>query len=65
MVVDNTSVAHTRPVEIGITQGDRVQITKGLRAGEAVVTTGAYGLPDGMHVQAPTPAPATPQTGDK
>ena len=65
MVVDAKGVARTRPVEIGITQGDRVQVTKGLRAGETVVAAGAYGLPDGMHVRVPAPSPATPQTGAK
>ena len=50
MVVGKDGKAHTRAVEIGIKDGDGVQITKGLEAGETVVTTGAYGLPDGTAV---------------
>ncbi len=51
MVVGIDGKAHARPVEIGLTQADRVQVTKGLQAGETVVTTGAYGLADGTKVQ--------------
>jgi HlyD family secretion protein len=51
MVVGSDGKAHARSVEIGIRQGDLVQITKGLSAGETVVTTGAYGLPDDTKVQ--------------
>lgn len=51
MVVDNQDKAHTREVEAGIHTADLVQITKGLQPGETVITTGAYGLPDGTHVK--------------
>lgn len=46
-------VAYATPVEIG-TRGDSlVQITKGLSAGQTVVTTGAYGLEDSSKVTVP------------
>lgn len=51
MVIGPDDVAHQTAVETGIRQGDEVQITKGLKAGEKVVTTGAYGLPDGTRVK--------------
>jgi multidrug efflux pump subunit AcrA (membrane-fusion protein) len=51
MVVGKDGKAHARSVETGILQDDRVQITRGLRPGETVVTTGAYGLPDGTAVR--------------
>ncbi len=59
MVVGGDGKAHRRPVEVGITQGARVQVTKGLQPGESVVTTGTYGLPDGtaVRVQAPDAGP--------
>ena len=57
MVVDADSVAHQRGVETGITAGDQVQITKGLEGGERVVTTGAFGLPDGTKVSIETTKP--------
>jgi HlyD family secretion protein len=51
MVVGKDGKAHARAVETGIRQGGWVQITKGLASGETVVTTGAYGLPDGTAVK--------------
>ncbi|HXF24123.1 MAG TPA: efflux RND transporter periplasmic adaptor subunit [Gemmatimonadaceae bacterium] len=46
-------IAYATPVEIG-TRGDSlVQITKGLVAGQTVVTTGAYGLEDSSKVTVP------------
>ncbi|HEX6881369.1 MAG TPA: efflux RND transporter periplasmic adaptor subunit [Terriglobales bacterium] len=52
MVVDSEGKAHTREVEAGIRTAGLVQIIKGLQPGETVVTTGAYGLPDGTQVKA-------------
>jgi HlyD family secretion protein len=52
--------AHQVSVETGIRQGDRVQITKGLSGGEAVIMTGAYGLPDNTKVKVAEPATPAP-----
>jgi len=52
MVVSNQGKAQRREVIAGINAGDLVQITEGLQPGEIVVTTGAYGLPDGTQVKA-------------
>jgi len=49
-VVDN-SVARRRQVTTGAVQGDRVEVPSGLRAGETVVTRGAYLLSDGDAVK--------------
>jgi HlyD family secretion protein len=46
MVAGSDNVAHETKVAVGFKEGDRVQITSGLSAGQQVVTTGAYGLPD-------------------
>jgi multidrug efflux pump subunit AcrA (membrane-fusion protein) len=43
--------AHARPVKVGLHEGDNVQIVDGLKAGEKVITVGAYGLADGTKVQ--------------
>ena len=68
MVVDNQGKAHRREVMTGIDTGDLIQITKGLQAGEIVVTTGAYGLPDGTQVKTTggqqTKNPGSPETAD-
>jgi RND family efflux transporter MFP subunit len=50
MVVDKDT-AHQVPVETGIREDDRVQITKGLSGGETVVVSGAYALPDNTKVK--------------
>ena len=54
--------AHQVAVEIGIRQGDRVQITKGLSGGETVIVSGGYALPDNTQVKV---AEAQPSTGEK
>jgi RND family efflux transporter MFP subunit len=51
MVVDSTDVAHQREVQTGITDGENVQIVSGLKAGERVVTVGAYAMQDGTKVK--------------
>ncbi len=51
MVVGRDNVAHRIEVKTGIRQGTSMQITEGLKAGDTVVASGAYGLPDGTQVQ--------------
>ena len=61
MVVGKDSRAHQTEVEVGVRSGDLVQIVKGVSAGQTVVSTGAYGLPDNTIVKAETPEqPAKP-----
>jgi len=55
MVVGADQHAHLTEVEVGIRNADLVQITKGLAAGQTVVTTGAYGLPDNTRVKSIKP----------
>src|SRR5437588_5122100 len=50
MVVGADNRAHQKPVSVGVRQGDQVQITEGLQAGDHVVASGAYGLPDNTQV---------------
>jgi multidrug efflux pump subunit AcrA (membrane-fusion protein) len=51
MVVGADGAAHKTPVELGITDGEDVQITKGLEGSETVIITGSYGLDDGTKVK--------------
>lgn len=51
MVIGQDGQAHLTSVKTEIREGDEVQIVSGLRGGEHVVTTGAYGLPDGTKVK--------------
>jgi RND family efflux transporter MFP subunit len=49
-VVGSDSVAHQRAVERGIRAGGRTEVRGDVRSGDRIVTTGAFGLQDGMHV---------------
>jgi membrane fusion protein (multidrug efflux system) len=55
-VVSADSVAHARPVGVGIRRAGRAEILRGLRAGERIVSSGAFGLSDGMKVVTAEPA---------
>ena len=48
---------HARQVEVetGVQQGDRLQITRGLKGGETVIVNGAYALPDNTQVKIAQP----------
>jgi len=51
LVVTNQSTAKRKDVEAGVLPDGKVQIRKGLAAGETVILTGGYGLPDGTAVK--------------
>jgi HlyD family secretion protein len=51
LVVGPDSVAHLRPVEVGVRYGDKVQITNGVRPGEEVVVAGGLGVDDKAKVK--------------
>lgn len=51
MIVGADGRAHQREVQIGIKQGDHVEVVSGLKAGEPVIQQGAYGLPDNTRVR--------------
>jgi HlyD family secretion protein len=51
MVVGSDGAAHRKPVTLGITDSDDVQILSGLSATEMVIIGGAYGLDDGTKVK--------------
>ena len=49
-VIGADSIAHQRVVTTGVRQGGRVAVQGPLAPGDRVVTTGAFGLQDGMRV---------------
>lgn len=55
MSVGSDNRAHQKAVRVGIRQDDQVQILEGLQAGDWVVNSGAYGLPDNTKVRIETP----------
>jgi RND family efflux transporter MFP subunit len=46
MLAGSDGVARQQSVKVGIRNGDDVQIVEGVKEGDKVVSTGAYGLPD-------------------
>ena len=52
MVAGADGRAHQTTVRVGIRQGEKVQIVEGLKVGDRVVGTGAYGLPDNARITA-------------
>jgi HlyD family secretion protein len=51
MLVASDGTAHRKPVTLGISDGDDVQVTSGLSASDMVITGGAYGLDEGTKVK--------------
>jgi len=49
-VVDKDGLAHSRPVKVGGRSDHGVWVTSGLKAGEVVVTKGAYGVSENAKV---------------
>ena len=58
VIVNPDRTVRRQPVELGIENGGKVQVLKGLAAGQEVVGSGAYGLPDGTKIE-PTPVVPT------
>jgi len=51
MVVGSDGTAHKTAVQLGISDGEDVQVTQGLNGSETVIMTGSYGLEDGTKVK--------------
>ena len=51
MVAGTDGAAHRKPVTVGITDAEDVEITGGLAPADLVITGGAYGLEDGVKVK--------------
>lgn len=54
--------AKQQPIQTGIQAGDQIQVTSGLKEGQAIIATGAYGLPDATQIKT---AAAEDKNGDK
>lgn len=57
-VVDAEGVAHAREVKVGGKSDAGIEIVEGLKAGERIVTQGAYAVSDSAKVQPLTPVPS-------
>ena len=50
MLAGSDNRAHQKTVKVGVRQGGQVQIMEGLQAGDHVVSSAAYGLPDNTRI---------------
>jgi HlyD family secretion protein len=50
MIAGNDGRAHQKQVKTGVREDDQVQIVDGLHAGDRVVASGSYGLPDNRKI---------------
>jgi RND family efflux transporter MFP subunit len=51
LVVGEDGTAHRKPIKVGISDADDVQVTSGLAPSDMVITGGAYGLDEGTKVK--------------
>ena len=64
-VVDEKGIAESRPVKIGGRTDHGAWITDGLKAGENIVTQGAYGVDDSTKVETGKPEAGNPKPEEK
>jgi multidrug efflux pump subunit AcrA (membrane-fusion protein) len=57
--------AHQKTVQVGIRSADMAQILSGISAGDPVITTGGYALPDGTQVKIEKPVADDKVAADK
>jgi HlyD family secretion protein len=55
-VADSDNHAHMQTVQTGVRNADVVQITRGLKEGDSVITSGGYALPDKTPIKIEAPA---------
>jgi len=67
VVAGSDNVAHQKTVQLGIRGVTETQITSGVNAGESVITSGGYGLPDKtkIKIEAPEKSEDADKSGDK
>ena len=65
MVAGSDGRAHQQAVKAGIKQGDEVQVVEGLKEGQQVVASGAYGLPDNTKITVEAPKQSAKETEKK
>ncbi len=55
MVIGSDGTAHRKAIQVGIQTPEKVQITAGLEPSDIVISTGAFGLEDGIKVKVGSP----------
>jgi hypothetical protein len=57
--------AHQKTVQLGIHNSEVTEIAKGINAGDPVITTGGYAVPDGAQIKIEKPGADEKEAADK
>ena len=57
--------AHQKTVQVGVHNAEFAQILSGIKAGDPVITSGGYALPDKTKIKVKAPAPAEKEGAEK
>jgi HlyD family secretion protein len=65
LVAGTDDKAHVKPVQVGIRTGEDAQIASGINAGDPVITSGGYAVPDGTKIKVEKPEAPEKAGADK
>ena len=65
VLAGSDSHAHLKTVQAGVRNAEFTQIVSGVIAGDPVISSGGYALPDNTQIKIEAPAPADKDAGDK
>ena len=65
LLVGSDGHARLKAVQVGVRNSEFTQIVSGVAAGDPVISSGGYGLPDNTQVKIETPAPVEKESDNK
>jgi HlyD family secretion protein len=65
VLAGSDQLAHWKAVQVGVRNGEDAQIVSGINAGDPVISSGGYALPDKTKIKIEAAAPAEKEEGDK
>jgi len=65
LVAGSDDKAHQKKVQVGIRTKEQAQVLSGINAGDPVITTGGYGIPDGTQIKVEKPGAEDKESAEK
>jgi HlyD family secretion protein len=65
LIVDDKAIAHQQKAELGVREGEQIQVLSGVKPGDRVVTVGGLGVEDKAKVRVVKPDEKTDAPGEK
>ena len=56
LVAGSDKKAHQKVIQLGVKNTELTQVTSGINAGDPVIVSGGYGVPDGTAIESEKPA---------